>query len=242
MNYATLFETIKGYVENDFPNQDWTSPAGNSTVTFTQKEQIDTFIQQAEQRIYNSVQLPVFRKNVTGLVTTGNKYLNVPTDWLATFSLAVIHPVTQIQTFLLNKDVEFIREAFPPPDVLGTPQYYAIFDDTTFILGPTPDAGYNMELHYFGYPVSIVTAVSGTTLTAANHTLRKGDTVKFGVTSYTVTKVKGDTFNLGTLSLTTGTYKRVLVRNVKQMQSEQQSTLHFELQQFDLQSRLPTVS
>ena len=162
MNYATLFETIKSYTENDFPNQDWTSSAGSGTVTFTQKEQIDTFIQQAEQRIYNSVQLPVFRKNVTGLVTTGNKYLNVPTDWLATFSLAVIHPVTQIQTFLLNKDVEFIREAFPPPDVLGTPQYYAIFDDTTFILGPTPDAGYNMELHYFGYPVSIVTAVSGT--------------------------------------------------------------------------------
>jgi hypothetical protein len=162
MNYNTLFETIKGYVENDFPNQDWTSPAGNSTVTFTQKEQIDTFIQQAEQRIYNSVQLPVFRKNVTGLLTTGNKYLNVPTDWLATFSLAVIHPVTQAQTYLLNKDVEFIREAYPPPDVLGTPQYYAIFDNTTFILGPTPDAGYNMELHYFGYPTSIVNAVSGT--------------------------------------------------------------------------------
>jgi hypothetical protein len=158
MNYATLFETIKGYVENDFPNQDWTSSAGNGTVTLTGTEQINTFIQQAEQRIYNSVQLPVFRKNVTGLVTTGNKYLNVPTDWLATFSLAVIHPVTQIQTFLLNKDVEFIREAYPPPDVLGTPQYYAIFDNTTFILGPTPDAGYNMELHYFGYPVSIVTA------------------------------------------------------------------------------------
>jgi hypothetical protein len=158
MNYATLFETIKGYVENDFPNQDWTSPAGNSTVTLTQKEQIDTFIQQAEQRIYNSVQLPVFRKNVTGLLTTGNKYLNVPTDWLATFSLAVIHPVTQAQTYLLNKDVEFIRECYPPPDVLDTPKYYAIFDNTTFILGPTPDAGYNMELHYFGYPVSIVTA------------------------------------------------------------------------------------
>jgi hypothetical protein len=162
MNYTQLFETIKSYVENDFPNQDWTNSAGSGTVTFTGTEQINTFIQQAEQRVYNSVQLPVFRKNVTGLVTTGNKYLNVPTDWLATFSLAVIHPVTQIQTFLLNKDVEFIREAFPPPDVLGTPQYYAIFDDTTFILGPTPDAGYNMELHYFGYPTSIVTAVGGT--------------------------------------------------------------------------------
>ena len=158
MNYTQLFETIKGYVENDFPNQDWTNSAGSGTTTLTGTEQINTFIQQAEQRIYNSVQLPAFRKNVTGLTTTGNKYLNVPLDWLATFSLAVIHPVTQIQTFLLNKDVEFIREAFPPPDVLGTPQYYAIFDNTTFILGPTPDAGYNMELHYFGYPVSIVTA------------------------------------------------------------------------------------
>ena len=158
MNYATLFETIKGYVENDFPNQDWTDTAGTSTTTLTGTEQINTFIQQAEQRIYNSAQLPLLRKNVTGLLTTGNKYLNVPTDWLATFSLAVIHPVTQAQTYLLNKDVEFIREAYPPPDTLGTPQYYAIFDNTTFILGPTPDAGYNMELHYFGYPVSIVTA------------------------------------------------------------------------------------
>jgi hypothetical protein len=158
MNYAELFETIKGYVENDFPNQDWTNSAGSGTVTLTGTEQINTFIKQAEQRINNSVQLPVHRKNVTGLTTAGNKYLNVPLDWLATFSLAVIHPVTQIQTFLLNKDVEFIREAFPPPDVLGTPQYYAIFDNTTFIVGPTPDVGYNMELHYYGYPDSIVTA------------------------------------------------------------------------------------
>jgi hypothetical protein len=158
MNYSTLFETIKGYVENDFPDQDWTNTFNSGTVTLTGTEQINTFIQQAEQRIYNSVQLPVFRKNVTGLLTTGNKYLNVPTDWLATFSLAVIHPVTQAQTYLLQKDVEYIRECYPPPDVLDTPKYYAIFDNTTFILGPTPDAGYNMELHYFGYPVSIVTA------------------------------------------------------------------------------------
>jgi len=158
MNYSTLFETIKSYVENDFPNQDWTNTAGSGTTTFTGTEQINVFIQQAEQRIYNSVQLPVFRKNVTGLLTTGNKYLNVPTDWLATFSLAVIHPVTQAQTYLLQKDVEYIRECYPPPDTLDTPKYYAIFDNTTFILGPTPDAGYNMELHYFGYPTSIVTA------------------------------------------------------------------------------------
>jgi hypothetical protein len=158
MTYAELFETIKSYVENDFPAQSWTDTAGSGTTTMTSTEQINTFIKQAEQRIYNSVQLPVFRKNVTGLLTTGNKYLNVPTDWLSTFSLAVIHPTTQAQTYLLNKDVEFVRESFPPPDTLGTPAYYAIFDNTTFILGPTPDAGYNMELHYFAYPTSIVTA------------------------------------------------------------------------------------
>jgi len=158
MNYSQLFETIKSYVENDFPNQSWTDTAGSGTTTMTGTEQINMFIDQAEQRIINSVQIPVERKNVTGSVTTGNKYLNVPTDWLATFSLAVIHPTTQAQTFLLNKDVEFVREAFPPPDVLGNPQYYAIFNDVTFILGPTPDADYNMELHYFAYPTSIVTA------------------------------------------------------------------------------------
>ena len=158
MNYSQLFETIKSYVENDFPAQSWTDTAGSGTATMTGTEQINMFIQQAVQRIINSVQIPVERQSVTGSVTTGNKYLNVPNDWLATFSLAVIHPTTQAQTFLLNKDVEFIREAFPPPDVLGNPQYYAIFDNTTFILGPTPDAGYNMELHYFAYPTSIVTA------------------------------------------------------------------------------------
>ena len=162
MNYSTLFETIKGYVENDFPNQDWTSPAGNSTVTLTQKEQIDTFIQQAEQRIFNSVQLPVFRKNVVGNTTLNNKYLNVPTDWLATFSLAVIDPVTGAQTYLLQKDVEFIRECYPAPTATGTPKYYAIFDNTTFIVGPTPDDDYDMELHYFYYPQSIVNSANGT--------------------------------------------------------------------------------
>jgi hypothetical protein len=168
MNYSQLFETIKSYVENDFPDQTWTDSTGSGTTTFTQKEQIDTFIKQAEQRIFNSVQLPLDRKNVTGLLTTGNKYLNVPTDWLSTFSLAVIHPVTQQQTYLLNKDVEYIRECYPPPDTLDTPKYYAIFDNTTFILGPTPDAGYNMELHYYGYPTSIVDAVSGTSWLGTN--------------------------------------------------------------------------
>jgi len=162
MNYTTLFETIKSYVENDFPNQDWTNTAGSGTATLTGTEQINTFIQQAEQRIFNSVQLPDFRKNVTGQATTGNKYLNVPSDWLATFSLAAIDPVTGAQSFLLNKDVEFIREAYPTPTATGTPAYYAIFNNVTFILGPTPNADYNMELHYFYYPQSITATQSGT--------------------------------------------------------------------------------
>ena len=158
MNYSELFETIKGYVENDFPDQDWTNSAGSGTATLTGTEQINTFIQQAEQRIYNSVQLPLDRKNVVGSTTANNKYLNFPSGWLSVFSLAVIDPVTQAQTYLLNKDVEYIRECYPDPTDEGTPKYYAVFDNTTFILGPTPDASYNMEMHYYGYPTSIVTA------------------------------------------------------------------------------------
>ena len=158
MNYVTLFKTIKSYVENDFPNQDWTDTAGSGTTTLTGTEQINTFIQQAEQRIYNSVQLPVERVNVIGSTTANNKYLSFPAGWLADFSLAVIDPVTQAQTYLLQKDVEYIREAFPVPTATGTPSHYAIFNNVTFILGPTPDASYNMEMHYYAYPPSIVTA------------------------------------------------------------------------------------
>lgn len=160
MNYSTLFETIKGYVENDFPDTTWTDSAGTGTVTFTQKEQIDTFIQQAEQRIYNTVQLPALRKSVTGNCTASNKYLAMPSDWLAMFSLAIIR-ADDTQEYLLNKDVEFIRAMFPDPNDTGEPSHYAIFDNNTMILGPTPDLSYNMEMHYYGYPTSIVTA--GTT-------------------------------------------------------------------------------
>lgn len=156
MNYSTLFKTIQAYVENDFPTTVVVDTALANT-NFTNKEQIDTFIRQAEQRIYNSVQLPDFRKNVTGSCTDGNKYLAVPSDWKATFSLARIN-ADGTQYFLLNKDVEFMREAFPDPTSTGAPTHYAIFDDTTFILGPTPDDDYSMELHYFYYPQSIVDA------------------------------------------------------------------------------------
>jgi len=158
MNYAELFETIKSYVENDFPAQSWTDTAGSGTATMTGTEQINTFIQQAEQRIFNSVQLPLDRTNVIGNTTSGNKYLNFPNGWLSVFSLAVINPITGAQTYLLNKDVEYIRECFPVPTANGVPKYYAVFDETTFILGPTPDARYDMEMHYYAYPTSIVTA------------------------------------------------------------------------------------
>jgi hypothetical protein len=157
MNYATLFETIKGYVENDFPNTSWTDSAGTGSVTLTSTEQINTFIEQAEQRIYNMVQLLDLRKNVTGNVTSGNKYLGVPSDWLANFSLAVVD-ASGNYSYLLNKDVNFIRESFPNPNTTGIPTHYAFFDENSYILGPTPDANYVVELHYFYYPQSIVTA------------------------------------------------------------------------------------
>ena len=149
MNYAQLVSAIKGYAENDFP-----ATAGS----FTSTDQVNTFIRQAEQRIYNSVQFPAIRKNVTGITTSGNKYLAMPVDFLASYSLAAIDPVTGDYEFLLNKDVNFIRAAYPKATDSGIPAYYALFDDNTFILGPTPDAAYSMELHYYYYPASIVDA------------------------------------------------------------------------------------
>jgi hypothetical protein len=143
MNYTQLVDEIESYTENQFQTAD-----------------INTFIEQAEQRIYNSVQFPAIRKNVTGTLTVNNKYLTCPTDWLATFSLAVIDASGNYQ-YLLNKDVNFIRASYPQPTDTSVPEYYALFDQNTFILGPTPDANYNVELHYFYYPETIVTA--GTT-------------------------------------------------------------------------------
>jgi hypothetical protein len=150
MNYTQLTASIKAYCENDFPQA---VGAGG----LTSAEQIARFVQQAEQRIYNSIQFPALRKNVTGNATASNKYLATPVDWLATFSLARIN-ADGSYNYLLNKDVNFIREAFPFPATTGAPTHYAIFDENTFILGPTPDASYSMELHYFYYPQSIVTA------------------------------------------------------------------------------------
>ena len=157
MNYSTLLETIKGFCENDFPDTSFTDSAGNS-VSLTSTEQVNTFIDQAEQKVFNSVQILNLRKNVTGSLTASNQYLKTPSDWLSNFSLVVIDSTTGAYSYLLNKDVNFIRESFPSPTATGTPTHYAVFDDDTYILGPTPDLSYAMELHYFYYPQSIVTA------------------------------------------------------------------------------------
>lgn len=151
MNYTQLTNAIKSYTENSFPD----SVAASD---FTSTDQINTFIRQAEQRVYNTIQLLELRKNVTGNATANNKYLTVPSDWLSNFSLAVIDPVTGEYEYLLNKDVNFIRESFPFPAVSGKPTHYAMFDQNSYILGPTPDADYEIELHYFYYPPSIVDA------------------------------------------------------------------------------------
>jgi hypothetical protein len=170
MNYTELYNTIQSYTENQFPD---VYLASGSTVSAT--TQINTFITQAEQRIYNSVQFPSLRKNVTGVTSTGNKYLSCPSDFLSSYSLAVID-ATGAYEYLLNKDVNFIRQAYPTPTDTAIPKYYALFGPTTtndpspvitnelsFILGPTPDAVYNVELHYYYYPTSITTAASGQT-------------------------------------------------------------------------------
>jgi hypothetical protein len=160
MNYTQLTAAICDYTQNF--EQDFVA-------------NIPVFVQQAEQRIYNTVQFPSLRKNVTGTLTASNKYLSAPGDFLAVYSLAVID-ATGAYEYLLNKDVNFIRQAYPTPTSTGLPKYYALFGPTTtnsappvitnelsFILGPTPDAAYTVELHFYYYPESISTAASGQT-------------------------------------------------------------------------------
>jgi hypothetical protein len=164
MNYIELFSTIESYTENNFPDITLSNGSTNTTT-----EQINRFIEQAEQRIYNNVQFPSLRKNMTGNITAGNKYLKAPDDYLATYSLAVIDASGNYE-YLLNKDVNFIRQAYPNPTTdVGIPRYYALFgpsvqsgvitNELTFILGPTPNIGYTAELHFYYYPESIVQAI-----------------------------------------------------------------------------------
>ena len=168
MTYAELIAAIQTYTENTFPA---TTLADSTVVSST--TQLNRFITQAEQRIYNSVQFPSLRKNVTGSVTTSNKYLSCPDDFLSTYSLAVIDASGNYE-YLLNKDVSFIRQSYPNPTTdVGIPKYYALFGPTvntstitnelSFIVGPTPNASYSVELHYYYYPQSITVAASGQT-------------------------------------------------------------------------------
>jgi len=149
MNYSELVQAVKDYTEN-------------TETTFVNN--IDMFIRQAEERIFRDVQIPELRKNVTGNISSGNQYLARPADFLTTLSLAVISGGEF--TYLLEKEVNFIREAYPSASTTGTPKYYAIFDGDTsgsngnFILGPTPDAAYDVELHYYYDPPSIVTSTT----------------------------------------------------------------------------------
>jgi len=149
MNYTELSNAIQAYTENT--EADFIA-------------EIPVFVQQAEQRIYNSMQFPSIRKNVTGSTTANNKYVGCPSDFLAVYSMAVVDG-TGAYEYLLNKDVNFIRQAYPVPADTGLPRYYALFgtqsndvNELTFIVGPTPDATYTVELHYYYYPQSIVTA------------------------------------------------------------------------------------
>jgi hypothetical protein len=151
MNYTQLTAAICDYTQNF--DQDFI-------------DNIPVFVQQAEQRIYNTVQFPSLRRNVTGTASVANKYLACPSDFLAVYSMAVID-ATGSYEYLLNKDVNFIRQAYPNPTSLAIPKYYALFgpsffnsDELTFILGPTPDAQYTIELHYFYYPESITTTTT----------------------------------------------------------------------------------
>ena len=167
MNYSQLVTAIQSYTENQFPD---VYLADGSTESST--SQINRFIEQAEQRIYNMIQFPSLRKNVTGVITLNNKYLSCPSDFLAVYSIAVIDALGNYE-YLLNKDVNFIRQAYPKPTDTAIPKYYALFGPTTsndpspvitnelsFILGPTPDAAYSVELHYYYYPQSITTAAT----------------------------------------------------------------------------------
>jgi hypothetical protein len=147
MTYNELVTLVSDYCENTFPTVD-----------------MNTFIRQAEQRIYNTVQIANLRRNMTGTLSANNKYLSAPGDFLSTYSLAVID-TNGDYVYLLNKDVNFIREAYPSSSATGLPKHYAIFGPSTsdskelsFILGPTPNTNYGVELHFYYYPESIVTA------------------------------------------------------------------------------------
>ena len=175
MTYAELTAAIKDYTNN-------------TETAFVAA--IPTFVKQAEQRIYRSVNLPVNRKNVAGTLTDGNQYLTMPTDFLLPLSLSITSSSNQI--FLLNKDSNFIRSTYPNASTKGTPKYYATFASDTFIIGPTPDANYVTELHYYYQPASIVDTTPSWLGTNADTALLYGSLVE----AYTYMKGDADMMQL----------------------------------------------
>jgi len=178
MTYNELVVAVSNYCENVFSTVD-----------------MDTFIRQAENRIFNVAQPANQRKNVTGSLTAGNKYLQCPEDFLSVFSLAVYPAAGGAYEYLLDKDVNFIRQAYPNPATTGKPKHYAIFgprsddqDELSFIIGPTPDAAYNAELHYYAYPESIVDAADGRTWLGDNF----DSVLLYGTMNEALTYMKGE--------------------------------------------------
>jgi|TARA_R110001599_G_scaffold256253_2_gene456459 hypothetical protein len=169
MNYTNLKQAIQDYTEN-------------TETSFV--NHLDDFIKQAEQRIYNTVQLPALRKNSTGKTTASTTYIETPDDFLAPYSLAVIS--SSVYTYLLNKDVNWIREAYNNASTTGLPKYYALFDDNTLLLAPTPDVAYDLELHYYHYPSSIVS--QSTTWLGDNYE----EVLLYGCIMEAYTYMKGD--------------------------------------------------
>jgi hypothetical protein len=178
MTYDELVVAVSDYCENEFSTVD-----------------MNTFITQAEQRIFNIAQPANQRKNVTGSLTSGNKYLQCPVDFLSVYSLAIYPAAGGNYEFLLDKDVNFIRQAYPNPATTGKPKHYAIFgprsdnaDELTFIIGPTPDASYSAELHYFAYPESITVAADGRTWLGDNF----DSVLLYGTMNEALTFMKGE--------------------------------------------------
>jgi hypothetical protein len=200
MNYTELQAAICDYTQNF--DQDFV-------------DNIPVFVQQAEQRIFNTVQFPSIRKNVMGVTSTNNKYLSCPSDFLAVYSLAVVDALGNYE-FLLNKDVNFIRQAYPNPTSTAIPKYYALFgptttndpnpvitDELTFILGPTPNSVYNVELHYYYYPESISVAADGRTWLGDNF----DSVLLYGSLVEAITFMKGEA---DMVALYDGKYKEAL--------------------------------
>lgn len=184
--YDTLVSAIHGYLQTD----------ANGIPT----ADMNTIIQQAEQRIYYDVQIPVLKKNVIGNLTSGNRYLSTPTDYISTYSIAVNN--NGFYEYLLPKEVAFLREAYPSTSSVGVPRYYAVFDNDTLLIAPPPNENYEVELHYFYEPPSIVTQTSGTWLSE-----NAENTLLYGCLFEAYTYLKGEP---DLISLYSGKYKESL--------------------------------